>query len=73
MNLKLLTMAGAAALLAGCGTIKNYEQLAQPTGQDLARIPHKPVEQMGGRGVRELENTELYDDPFYRPEADRLY
>jgi hypothetical protein len=41
--------------------------------QTLARIPHKPVEQMGGRGVRELENTELYDDPFYRPEADRLY
>ena len=38
----------------------------------LARMLHKPVEQMGGRGVRELENTELYDDPFYRPESDRL-
>jgi hypothetical protein len=46
---------------------------ASSESEALARIPHKPVEQMGGRGVRELENTELYDDPFYRPEADRLY
>jgi hypothetical protein len=38
----------------------------------LARILHKPVEQMGGRGVRKLENTELYDDTLYRPEHDRL-
>jgi hypothetical protein len=47
-------------------------QAAARVGDGLARIPHKPVEQMGGRGVRELENTELYDDPFYRPESDRL-
>jgi transposase len=52
----------------------SYEHAGKTIQQlDLARIPHKPVEQMGGRGVRELENTELYDDPFYRPEADRLY
>jgi hypothetical protein len=38
----------------------------------LARIPHKLVEQMGGRGVRRLENTELYDDTLYRPEPHRL-
>jgi hypothetical protein len=38
----------------------------------LARILHKPVEQKGGRGVRELENTELYDDTLYRPEHHRL-
>ena len=39
---------------------------------DLARILHKPVEQKGGRSVRELENTELYDDTLYRPEHHRL-
>jgi len=38
----------------------------------LARIFHKPVEEMGGRGVRKLENTELYDDTLYRPERHRL-
>jgi hypothetical protein len=38
----------------------------------LAQIPHKLVEQIGGRGVRKLENTELYDDTLYRPEHDRL-
>jgi hypothetical protein len=38
----------------------------------LTRIPHKLVEQMGGRGVRRLENTELYDDTLYRPEPHRL-
>jgi hypothetical protein len=43
-----------------------------PWDQVLARILHKPVEQMGGRGVRKLENTELYDDTLYRPEHDRL-
>jgi hypothetical protein len=35
MNLKVLAIAGTAVILAGCGTIKNYEQLAQPTGKDL--------------------------------------
>jgi hypothetical protein len=38
----------------------------------LARIFHKGVEQKGGRGVRKLENTELYDDTLYRPEPHRL-
>jgi len=38
----------------------------------LTQIPHKLVEQIGGRGVRKLENTELYDDTLYRPEHDRL-
>ena len=41
-------------------------------GQDIARIFHKGVEQKGGRGVRKLENTELYDDTLYRPEPPRL-
>lgn len=35
MKLKVLALAGVVALFAGCGTIKNYEQLAQPTGKDL--------------------------------------
>jgi hypothetical protein len=35
MNLKLLAIAGTAAMLVGCGTIKNHDQLAQPTGKDL--------------------------------------
>jgi hypothetical protein len=43
----------------------------QRTG-GLAQISHKGVEQKGGRGVRKLENTELYDDTLYRPEHDRL-
>jgi hypothetical protein len=43
-----------------------------PVLEALARILHKPVEQKGGRGVRELENTELYDDTLYRPEHHRL-
>lgn len=38
----------------------------------LARILHKPVEQMGGRGVRKLENSELYDNQLRRPEPNRL-
>jgi hypothetical protein len=38
----------------------------------LTQIPHKLVEQIGGRGVRKLENTELYDDTLYRPEHHRL-
>jgi hypothetical protein len=43
-----------------------------PAGESLAQVSHKGVEHKGGRGVRELENTELYDDPLYRPEHDRL-
>ena len=35
MKLKLLAIAGTAAILAGCGTIENHEQLSQPTGKDL--------------------------------------
>ena len=35
MSLKLFVVAGTAALLTGCGTIKNYSQLAQPTGKEL--------------------------------------
>jgi hypothetical protein len=38
----------------------------------LARMLHKPVEQMGGRGVRKLENSELYDNQLRRPEPNRL-
>jgi hypothetical protein len=38
----------------------------------LARILHKPVEQMGGRGVRKLENSEHYDNQLRRPEPNRL-
>jgi len=38
----------------------------------LTRILHKPVEQMGGRGVRKLENSELYDNQLRRPEPNRL-
>ena len=38
----------------------------------LTQISHKGVEHKGGRGVRKLENTELYDDTLYRPEPDRL-
>jgi hypothetical protein len=63
-DFRILTNAGAELFVE----VKNFHQT-----DPLTRIPHKPVEQMGGRGVRELENTELYDDPFYRPEADRLY
>jgi hypothetical protein len=40
--------------------------------EQLARILHKPVEQMGGRGVRKLENIELYDNQLRRPEPNRL-
>jgi len=35
MKFKILALAGMAALFAGCGTIRNYEQLSQPTGKDL--------------------------------------
>jgi len=35
MNPKVLAITGMAALLTGCATIKNYEQLAQPTDKDL--------------------------------------
>jgi hypothetical protein len=35
MNIKILTIIALAAILAGCGTIKSYDQLAQPTGKDL--------------------------------------
>jgi hypothetical protein len=56
-----------------------FTRLSLPSGATelvlaygLARIPHKLVEQMGGRGVRRLENTELYDDTLYRPEPHRL-
>jgi len=38
----------------------------------LTRMLHKPVEQMGGRGVRKLENSELYDNQLRRPEPNRL-
>ena len=40
--------------------------------EHLTRIFHKGVEQKGGRSVRKLENTELYDDTLYRPEHHRL-
>ena len=46
--------------------------LQQAIDSFLAQISHKGVEQKGGRGVRKLENTELYDDTLYRPEHDRL-
>jgi hypothetical protein len=39
---------------------------------ELTRMLHKPVEQMGGRGVRKLENSELYDNQLRRPEPNRL-
>jgi hypothetical protein len=38
----------------------------------LAPMLHKPIEQMGGRGVRKLENSELYDNQLRRPEPNRL-
>ena len=40
--------------------------------EPLTRMLHKPVEQMGGRGVRKLENSELYDNQLRRPEPNRL-
>jgi len=42
------------------------------TDEGLTWISHKGVEHKGGRGVRRLENRELYDDTLYRPEHDRL-
>jgi len=44
----------------------------QSLRQQLTRMLHKPVEQMGGRGVRKLENSELYDNQLRRPEPNRL-
>jgi hypothetical protein len=35
MNIKILTITALAVILAGCGTIKNHDQLAQPIGKDL--------------------------------------
>jgi hypothetical protein len=48
------------------------DTLGTNNGALLAWILHKPVEEMGGRGVRKLENTELYDDTLYHPESHRL-
>jgi hypothetical protein len=36
MKIRIFALAVLMVVLAGCGTIKNYEQLAQPTGKDLA-------------------------------------
>jgi hypothetical protein len=36
MNVPNFALAVLMVVLTGCGTIKNYEQLAQPTGKDLA-------------------------------------
>ena len=38
----------------------------------LARIFHTLVEWEGGRGVRKLVMSELYDETLYRPSPDRL-
>jgi len=38
----------------------------------LARILHKGLEQEGGRGVSELENTDAYANALRRPSPDRL-
>ena len=45
---------------------------AATSDEALTRMLHKPVEQMGGRGVRKLENSELYDNQLRRPEPNRL-
>jgi hypothetical protein len=60
------------------GSLKNrlddilHEVQKRTTIGGLTWISHKGVEQKGGRGVRKVENTELYDDTLYRPEHDRL-
>ena len=56
-------------ILFAAGRIYAREQRFRDS---LARIAHKPVEQMGGRGVRKLENIELYDDTLCRPKPNRL-
>lgn len=35
MSIKILALAGSALLFAGCGTIQNHDQMAQPVGKDL--------------------------------------
>jgi hypothetical protein len=57
----------------GCGIVYMAEQ-SEPVKRRVAltRMLHKPVEQMGGRGVRKLENSELYDNQLRRPEPNRL-
>src|ERR1035438_1318587 len=56
-----------------CGTRPSEPRWSSTsTNYALTRILHKPVEQMGGRGVRKLENSELYDNQLRRPEPNRL-
>ena len=65
----------AVSMLAEGSSIRSIERITRvhrDTIMHLARIFHKGVEQKGGRSVRKLENTELYDDTLYRPEPDRL-